>query len=195
MLSATPHPPKRARQRPWIKCARIISMLWLSGCASSRLDEFERVLAAQDSATAALSEWCKARAIAEPPMIRAEPVKAAPQASAEVRRLLGASTTEPLAYRHVRLVCGDAVLSIADNWYVPSRLTADMNQALATTQTPFGKIIAPLGFRRERLSATRGRSDACPPGTVLSHQARLRLPDGTPLALVTECYTADNLTR
>lgn len=164
----------------------------LAACATPRLAEFERTLAAQDSATAALGQWCRARRLADPPTIRAEQAGTAPRPSAEIRRLL-AAPDEPLAYRHVRLVCGDAVLSEADNWYVPGRLTVEMNETLATTQTPFGRVVAPLGFRRERLSSTRGRAADCPKGTVLSHRARLMLPDGRPISLVTECYTRANL--
>lgn len=165
----------------------------LAGCATSRLDDFERTLAAQDSATAALGEWCRLRGIAQPPVIRAEQLGGGAQASAEVRRLLGVLPSEPLAYRHVRLTCGAAALSEADNWYVPGRLTPEMNRLLSMTDVPFGKVAAPLGFHRERLAERRGQADACPPGTVLSHRALLRLPDGTPLSLVTECYTRANL--
>lgn len=167
-------------------------VLLLAACTTPRLAEFERTLAAQDSATAALGQWCQARGIADPPTIRAEQAGQAPQPSAEVRRLLSAPD-EPLAYRHVRLKCGDAVLSQADNWYVPARLTAAMNETLNSTQTPFGRVVAPLGFTRERLSARRGRAGACPKGTVLSHRALLRLPNGRPISLVTECYTRANL--
>ncbi len=170
-----------------------LALALLAGCASPRLAEFEHTLAAQDSATAALGQWCQARAIAAPPTIRAEQIGTPRAPSPEVRRLLEVSDTEPLAYRRVRLACGDRVLSEADNWYVPGRLLADMNRALATTQTPFGKVAAPLGFRRERLAERRGRAGDCPPGTILSHRALLRLPDGRPLAQVTECYTRANL--
>ena len=175
-----------------LRAATGLALAALTGCTTPRLAEFERTLAAQDSATAALGQWCKARAIADPPTIRAEQAGIAPHPSAEVRRLL-AAPDEPLAYRHVRLVCGDAVLSEADNWYVPSRLTAEMNRTLNTTQTPFGRVVSPLGFTRERLSALRGRAAECPKGTVLSHRARLVLADGRPISLVTECYTRTNL--
>ncbi len=170
-----------------------LALALLTGCTTPHLAEFERRLAAQDSATAALGDWCKSRAIAEPPVIRAEQIGAAPRPSAEVRRLLGVAESEPLAYRHVRLACGTAVLSEADNWYVPARLTPEMNRTLATTQTPFGRVVAPLNFRRERLSSERGRAKNCPVGTVLSHRAMLRLPDGAGLSLVTECYTRANV--
>jgi hypothetical protein len=176
-----------------VRRAGLLSAALLSGCAGTRLSEFERTLAAQDSATAALGEWCRIRALARPAVIRAERLGGSPEASAEVRRLLGVSPTEPVAYRHVRLACGSAVLSEADNWYVPGRLTPEINLLLASTDTPFGKLAAPLGFRRERLDEGRGRAAGCPAGTVLSHRALLRLPDGSPLSLVTECYTRANL--
>lgn len=177
------------------RAAAGLALALLASCTAPRLAQFERTLAAQDSATAALGDWCSARRIGDPPTIRAEQVPASPQPTPDIRRLLGVTEAEPLAYRHVRLACGPAVLSEADNWYVPARLTSEMNRTLATTQTPFGKVVSPLGFRRERLSAQRGRAGDCPQGTVLSHRALLRLPDGKPLSLVTECYTKANLER
>ena len=67
---------------------------------------------------------------------------------------------------------------------------------LAATDTPFGRVVAPLGFRRERLASRRGPSNFCTdPATVLSQVALLRLPDGRPISLVAECYTAANLGR
>lgn len=169
-------------------------MLWLAACTTPHLAAFEQTLAADPSATAALGQWCAARAIAVPPRITAAP---APGANApepvDARALLGVTGTQPLGYRHVRLSCGGAVLSQAHNWYVPARLTPEMNAALATSDTPFGQVAAPLRFSRERLSATRGRGPGCPAGTVLTHRALLRLPDGRSLALVVECYTRANL--
>ncbi|MFX8883413.1 hypothetical protein ABTM86_19675, partial [Acinetobacter baumannii] len=86
---------------------------------------------------------------ATPPTIRALADRGAAQAaSPDVRAALGVGPDTPLAYRHVRLVCGDVVLSDARNWYVPARFTAAMNRTLADTDTPFGKVVAPLGFRR-----------------------------------------------
>lgn len=160
----------------------------LSGCAHRpELDDFERTLAAQDSATAALSQWCAAHGLATRPQIVARPVSGpALPPPADIAGLLGG---EPVAFRHVRLTCGDAVLSEAFNWYVPARLSAAMNRTLAETDTPFGRVAAPLGFRRERIDAHRGATGGCPPATILTHRARLVLPDGRPLALLVECYT------
>lgn len=170
--------------------------LALSGCAETDLPHFERTLAANDSATAALGQWCATKGIAQPPTIRAQADRAAHiPPSPATRSRLGVTADEPVAYRHVRLTCGDTVLSVAQNWYVPSRLTPDMNRTLETTDMPFGKVVALLHFRRERLGSVRGRSAECPTGTVLSHRAVLRLADGRAISFVVECYTRANLSR
>lgn len=166
----------------------------LTGCTNANLPRLEAVLAANDSATAALGQWCGVRNIARPPVIRAVADRTAQLApTSAVRAALGVPDDAPIAYRHVRLVCGEKVLSVAHNWYIPARLTPEMNQTLQTTDTPFGKVVSALGFRRERLAAQRGRSAECPAGTVLSHRAVLRLADGSAISLVVECYTAANL--
>lgn len=167
----------------------------LSAC-SSTLTRFERTLAANDSATAALGQWCSAKRIAAPAEIVAETDRAASEvATPAIRAALGVGADEPLAFRHVKLRCGGAVLSDAKNWYVPARLTPAMNTALETTRTPFGTVVRPLGFRRERLESRRGRAEGCPAGTVLSHKAVLRLADSKAISLVIECYTAANLAK
>jgi len=169
--------------------------LTLTACTPA-LPRFEAALAANDSATAALRQWCGARQIADPAAIRALPVpgELAPP-PADAAALLKVDAPAALGYRHVRLSCGAAVLSEAHNWYVPARLTAPMNSALASTDTPFGTVAAPLHFTRERLASQRGAGAGCPAGTILTHRALLRLPDGAPLALVVECYTRTNLQR
>lgn len=169
----------------------------IAGCTlpqARRLRRFEATLAAHDSATAALEEWCAANGLGQPPQVTATVVEAAPPPEpGDARRLLGVAADAPLAYRHVRLTCGPATLSLAHNWYVPERLSPAMNRTLATTHVPFGKVAAPLGYRRERLGTLPRNAPQCPPGTVLAHRAVLRLPDGRGLALLVECYTAANL--
>ncbi|MFN3456443.1 MAG: hypothetical protein ACK4Z8_02560 [Novosphingobium sp.] len=169
----------------------------LSACTTTAdRAALEKTLAANDSATLALGQWCESRHIAAPPTIRAIADRAMRQPpSSQVRATLGVGPDEPVAYRHVRLACGDTVLSVAHNWYVPARLTPAMNETLERTDTPFGKVVASLGFRRERLSETRGRTNDCPEGTILSHRAVLRLGDGRAISLVVECYTRGNLSR
>lgn len=182
------------------RCRRTLATLatagLLSGCAGPGRSDFEATLAADPSATAALGRWCARRQIATPPRITAAPIAGRPATEpADLRQLLGVPAEIPLGYRHVRLSCGKTGLSEAHNWYVPARLTAAMNAALATTDTPFGTVAAPLHFTRERLRSERGRGAGCPPGTILTHRARLRLPTGDALALVVECYTRANLKR
>ncbi|MDE2562159.1 MAG: hypothetical protein KGL48_07910 [Sphingomonadales bacterium] len=167
--------------------------LALAGCAAPharRLQNLEATLSAQDSATAALAQWCARQHIAEPAAIVAEALPGTLAPSPETRRLLAVGPDEPVAYRHVALACGRAVLSVAHNWYVPGRLTPAMNRTLETTRTPFGKAAADTRFIRERLAAIEGRGEGCPAGTVLTHRALLhRAGDGAPISLVVECYT------
>jgi chorismate-pyruvate lyase len=154
----------------------------------SVLTAFERTLAQHDSATEALVEWCRTRGLAVEPAIRAEQLGgAAPHVMDDMRRVLRVGPQEPLGYRHVRLACGAHVLSDARNLYVPARLTPAMNAQLAGDR-PFGAVVAPLAFRRERWTSRRGPDVGCPAETVLSQQALIRMADGTPLALVVECY-------
>jgi hypothetical protein len=169
-------------------------------------------LLARDSATLTIERWCADHRLADPARIVAERVSdAAKPASAEVREALDVKPDEPLGYRRVRLKCGDHVLSEADNWYVPARLTPEMNHVLETTDTPFGKAVAALHFRRHTLSADllwrplpRGwEMGATPapqeagalaiPDHLLEHRAVLSTPDGEPFSEVVETYTGEVL--
>jgi hypothetical protein len=163
-----------------------------SGCAatSAEVAALERTLASGPSATAAMERWCAVKGFAAEPRIAARRiVGAAPPEPAGLRAKLGVSADETLGYRHVELVCGDRVLSVAHNWYPRSRLTPAMNAALDGSDAPFGKVAAPLNFTRETIDAIRGGEPGCPAGAVLSQIALLRLPDGAPLAFLIECYT------
>ncbi len=170
-------------------------MASLAACAPT-LSRFESTLAADDSATAALGTWCAARGIAAPPTIHALADRSSYEApSPATRAALGIGPEEPVAFRHVQLLCGTAVLSDARNWYVPARLAPGMHATLLMTGIPFGMVVRPLGFHRVRLESRRGRSPECPAGTVLSHKAVLRLADGRGISIVAECYTKANLQR
>ena len=165
----------------------------LSQTSQTLLAAFEGTLARHDSATEALADWCRTRGLAHGsatgPVIRAVRLAdEAPHVMDDMRRVLEVGPNEPLGYRHVQLMCGDHVLSDARNLYVPRRLTPAMNQALDSGDRPFGAVIAPLAFRRERWMTRRGPDTGCPAETVLSQQALIRMADGTPLALVVECY-------
>src|SRR5271157_4413544 len=169
-------------------------------------------LLSHDSATLTLERWCADHRLSDPARIVAERVyDVVKPATAEVRAALDVTPDEPLGYRRVRLKCGDRVLSEADNWYVPTRLTPEMNQALETTNTPFGKAVAALHFRRHTLSAELmwsplpkgwemgaasaggGAGALAVPAHVLEHRAVLSLPDGEPFSEVVETYTGEVL--
>ena len=159
------------------------------------LAEFEAKLASRDSATQALGEWCENRKLAQPAEIKAQ-LKAkgrSPIPPVTIRRMLTIGRGDAYALRHVELACGTKVLSIAWNWYIPARLTSEMNAKLATTDMPFGKVAAPLKFRRAPLATVKGRIAPCPAKTISTHRALLVLPNGNTLAYVIECYTGANL--
>jgi chorismate-pyruvate lyase len=167
-------------------------------------------LLTHDSATATLEAWCASHHLAEVPRVVARRVKVEKPADAAVRQALGAGPDEPVRYRRVDLACGDKVLSQADNWYLPARLTPEMNAVLDTTDTPFGRAVAALDFRRRTLSARlidpplpQGW-DMKPPAwrrggplrlapDLLEHRAVLTTPDGRPFSLVVETYRREVL--
>ena len=175
----------------------ILAVAALCGCTAPKslgLTDFERVLASEHSATAALTQWCRVRGMANPPAIAAQRdlLEELPPPPA-ILALLQPGPAERVAYRRVRLICGETVLSVAQNWYLPDRLSAEMNHALDTTDAPFGRVIAQTNFTRELLASEHGRTAACPIDTILMQRAVLRLHDGRPVSAVVECYTAANL--
>src|ERR1700732_1209091 len=180
--------------------------------ALALLQTLNAELLSHDSATLTLDRWCAAHRLASPALIIAERVNGAYQAPTdEQRQLLGVNATETIRYRKVRLICGGHVLSEADNWYVPTRLTLEMNRVLDTTDTAFGRAVQALDFRRRTLSAKllwsplpEGWEMGAPPPErrgatltipreVLEHRAVLKLPDGTPFSEVVATYTAEVL--
>jgi chorismate-pyruvate lyase len=180
--------------------------------ALALLQTLNAELLSHSSATLTLEHWCEAHRLASSPRIVAERVPGVDKApSPEQRQELGVTSTEPVRYRRVRLLCGSVVLSEADNWYVPARLTPEMNRLLDTTDTPFGRAVQSLQFRRRTLSATAlwrplpegwemnaaaanvGATALPMPPNLLEHRAILSLPDGTPFSEVVETYTSNVL--
>jgi chorismate-pyruvate lyase len=176
------------------------------------LETLNADLLSHDSATLTLERWCGVHHLATPARIVAERVKGVERPPSPEQRLeLGVTPTEPVRYRHVRLRCGAVVLSEADNWYVPGRLTPAMNALLDTTDTPFGRVVQDLHFHRRTLSSTLlwsplpegwetkpsaargGTAQLRVPSEVLEHRAVLTLPDGTPFSEVVETYTGNVL--
>jgi chorismate-pyruvate lyase len=175
--------------------------------AALLLQTLNAELLSHSSATETLQRWCAAHALASPARIIAERVAGVDKPPSQDQRLeLKVSATDEVRYRRVQLRCGTLVLSEADNWYVPARLTAEMNRALERTDSPFGLVVRPLHFERHTLSAEtlwqvmpRGWEEhpgpaleeaaLCRPKEVLRHRALLTLPDGTPFSEVVETYT------
>ena len=170
----------------------------------TQVERLNTDLLSRDSATATLQLWCDKNGPGGGAKIVARRVQGAAKAPGMAeRRALRVFSRTPVAYRRVELMCGDKVLSEADNWYVPGRLTPAMNAALEQTQTPFGVVVRPLMFRRRTLSSERllgaGVLAHPTPGVlvipheVLRHRAVLSTPNGRPFSLVVETYTDEVL--
>jgi hypothetical protein len=74
-------------------------------------------------------------------------------------------------------------MSEAENWYVPSRLTPEMNRALDSGDTPFGTAIRPLEPHRHTVAI-----EWFPDGKGFRHRALVFDRDGHVLAAVVETY-------
>ncbi len=173
--SADPAPPRRAED-----------------AAGLAADLRARILAAP-SATAVLEAWCAERGLSDEPRLVARRVAApAKPVTAERRQRLGIGPEEAVRYRRVRLVCGEHVLSEADNWYVPARLTPAMNEALETSEAPFGRVVRPLAPTRRNLglrpAALQAGAWPAPADPLFEVDAVLATGDGQPFCEVVETY-------
>jgi len=168
-----------------------VYLLAVSGCMQSlsglAVDRLRSDLLARASATQVLTQYCAQLKLVSPPVIRAVRDRAIEPAPPEVRALLKAGTDEAVGYRRVHLMCGDHVLSDADNWYLPSRLTPEMNKMLDESDTPFGMVVRPLGFHRLTLEASAVKNAT----TILRVKALLLTASNVPFSLVVENYSAD----
>ena len=182
--------------------------------ALAELQTLNAQLLSHPSATLTLEHWCAAHHLSPQAKVIAQRVHGQDKPLPEDgRKLLGIGADEPVRYRRVALSCGGVVLSDADNWYVPARLTDDMNHQLDTSDVPFGKVVQPLHFRRQTLSAEllwsplpEGWDSGTPlppssdqplamPDHLLQHRAVLYTGDNQPFSLVVESYTAHVLAR
>jgi hypothetical protein len=176
------------------------------------LQTLDADLLAADSATETLRRWCADHRLADPAVIRAIRLRGLDKpADTSVRAALAARPGEVIRYRRVDLVCGTHVLSRADNWYLPARLTTQMNRALDDTDTPFGVVARRLDFHRHTLDVRwlyrplpEGWDMAEPstsepdgplpiPPEVLQHRAVLTTGAGAPFSVVVETYTGEVL--
>jgi hypothetical protein len=133
-------------------------------------------------------------------------------ATPDQRARLQVSDTTELRYRRVQLRCGTRLLSDAENWYVPSRLTPEMNRLLDSTNTPFGRVVQPLApYRRtfadsllwmplpagwDRSTTTAPCASAGPlriPPALFEHRALMYGSDQRPIAELREVYQGSAL--
>jgi chorismate-pyruvate lyase len=165
---------------------------------------------ASTSATERLEQWCRDHKMATDPTIVAhvDVDMNKPPAAEQLRRLQVSSATE-VRYRRVALRCGIHVFSEAENWYVPDRLTAEMNARLVSSETPFGRVVQalqpyrrtfavtilwsplPVGWEQRRQARARssGRARALViPKDLFEHRAVLYTSDHQPFSEVTERY-------
>ncbi len=176
------------------------------------LETLNADLLSNDSATLTLDRWCESHGLGDASKVVAERAEAVDKApSAAQRSILEVEAADRVRYRRVRLRCGARILSEADNWYVPARLTPAMNRQLDETDVAFGRAVQALHFARHTLAAKLLWSPLPPgweagaavppprplplamPPYLLEHQAVLSLPDGTPFSLVVETYTREVL--
>lgn len=174
--------------------------------AYAMLQSLNAELLSNRSATAVLEGWCRRHQLgpADATIVAVRDRAAEHAADAEQLARLRVTSAAELRYRRVELRCGDRVLSRAENWYVPARLTADMNRLLDETDTPFGRVVAPLQPFRQSISAQLlwsplGPDGSCPtaaaadaalaiPAELLQHRALLYASDMQPIAEVSEVY-------
>jgi chorismate-pyruvate lyase len=156
------------------------------GRADGAVERLKADILSAPSATQALTARCAQLHLADPPAIRAlRDQDVDRKAGPDIRRLLKVTSSEPVRYRRVRLSCGPQVLSDADNWYVPARLTDEMNATLDRTDTPFGTVVKPLHFQRRTLK-TEALHDR---DHVLRVTALLVDAQDRPFSLVQENYS------
>jgi ketosteroid isomerase-like protein len=169
---------------------------------ASRLDAFASIQAlnaeilGSQSATATLESWCREHHLADPPRIVAHVVPGVHRTpSRDQLRHLDVGAPREVTHRRVRLQCGTHTLSEADNWYVPARLTADMNRSLETSDTPFGKVVAALQPYRRTFAVKVLWSDGTRPipDALFEHDAVLYTRDARPFSEVSEVYRRDLL--
>lgn len=157
-------------------------------------------LLSSHSATAVLEAWCAERGLADDPRLVAVRVAGPDKPlSLAQRERLAVGPDEPVRYRRVRLTCGAHVLSEADNWYVPARLSPEMNAVLDTTQTPFGRVVHPLKPTRRNLGIVTlwnpGQAPVPGPSDRLFSVEAVLSTGGVPFCEVAETYTGAVLAR
>jgi hypothetical protein len=179
--------------------------------ALALIETLNAELLASRSATLTLETWCADHGLAgaaEPKIVARQVAGKERPPTPEQRQRLEVGLSEEIKVRHVQLLCGERVFSEADNWYVPARLTAEMNRLLDTTITPFGKVVQDLHPYRRTFAAMvlwrplpegwesrplpvapRDAAKSLPmPDALFEHRALLYTEDGKPFSEVDEVY-------
>ncbi|QRM32991.1 hypothetical protein [Microvirga sp. VF16] len=164
-------------------------------------------LIAGATATETLLAWCDEHGLSQGPIsvaCRQRHVLAA--VPDDVKAALAPLASETVQFRQVQILRGPLPLATAENWFVPQRLAAGMEDVLQTTDLPFGTVIARLRPSRRtlavqirpltadpsedpsRLSASGHHSQ---PEVILEHTTVILSETGTALALVTERFFSD----
>ena len=175
--------------------------------ATALIETLNAELLSNPSATVTLERWCGAHRLAAELKISAHLLRGEhKQIAPEHRQGLAITADESVRYRRVQLFCGDKLLSEPDNWYVPNRLTPEMNHLLEQTDTPFGRAVKDLEFQRQTLEATalwrplpdgweleaaqqNGTGSLPVPDHLLEHRAILYTKARVPFSIVIETYT------
>jgi chorismate-pyruvate lyase len=175
--------------------------------ATALMETLNSELLSNPSATLTLERWCGAHRLASEPKVSAHLLRGeGKQITPEDRQRLEIANDDDVRYRRVQLFCGDKLLSEADNWYVPSRLTPEMNRLLDQTDTPFGRAVKDLAFQRQTLKSTtlwrplpdgweleaaqpNGTGSLPIPDHLLEHRAILFTKERVPFSIVVETYT------
>jgi hypothetical protein len=145
-------------------------------------------LIAGATATDTLLAWCDEHGLSAGPItVEIRQCFAPAVVPDEVLPALELDPGDTIHYRQVRLMRGALPLAAAENWFVPQRLTANMNEALTGTNVPFGRVIAPLQPSRRTL-AVHPQPHA---EIILHHSAVILSKPGTALAFVKESYFSD----
>jgi hypothetical protein len=180
--------------------------------AVALIETLNASLLASNSATKTLEDWCAAHHMASDATLHAHLKRDVqkPLPAAE-RQRLQIGPDEPVIYRRVELACGDHILSRADNWYVPSRLTPAIDKALVTSDIPFGTAIKGLHPRRQTFAAfvlwhplpegwemapapaDHPDAELAIPPVIFEHRVVVISGDGRPISDVDESYSSDIL--
>ncbi|QDH25767.1 hypothetical protein D5366_02035 [Neokomagataea tanensis] len=158
----------------------------LGGCSAPsqpvlKATDLQKRLSSRASATATLQSLCRT-----PIHVQNITVGHPPTPSAIILNTLSVQSPEAVRVRHVALLCGQTPFSDAWNWYIPERLTPQMNDTLEHTQTPFGRAVRETHFTRHTISSTILTQNT---NYILENRALLRREaDDAPIALVIEDY-------